>query len=349
MKLKFMEEPEVRAELCICPHCQESERIKLHNRQEKLMKCHGCNKTFAWSHGTPFAGSHYPLWVIVLVLTLLAHGCPVPAIVVAFCLDERTVARWQLKAGTHGERVHQDEVLSGKAELGGQVQQDEICITTQKGKVWMATAMAVFPRLFLGGTVSQKRDKSLIQSVVEQVYRACGGLPQALLFCVDGLASYPKAILRRFYTPVRTDKAGRPRHLSWPDLHIAQVIKSRHGRKLVDVTRTVFHGSTTRVYQLIAASQTALGRINTAYIERLNATFRANLPALARRTRRSARSIRRLHAELFWAGTVYNFCTLHSSLDATPAMAAGLTDRPWSVRNLLSRYGPYKQPLQVIL
>jgi transposase-like protein len=348
MRLKFIEEAEVRPELCICPHCQEGERIGVHQRAERLLICHACKKTFAWSHGTVFAGSQFPLWVIVLVLTLVGHGCPVPAIVAAFCLDARTVAAWRAKAGQHGQRVHEEMVLNGQASIGGQVQMDELCVTMQRGKVWMATAIAVFPRLFLGGAVSEQRDKPLIRRVVEQVHRASGAVGQALLFCVDGLTAYPKAILKTFYHKVRTGKVGRPRHLPWPDLHIAQLIKSSHGRKLCKLTRTVFHGCSHRVSELIACSQTALGVINTAFIERLNATFRANLPSLARRTRRSARTLQCLHDELFWCGTLYNFCSVHSSLGATPAMAAGLTDHLWSVSELLARYGPYKQ-FQVLL
>jgi len=242
---------------------------------------------------------------LALVLTLVAHGCPNPAIVAAFGIDERTVAAWLLKAGKDAERVHADEVLNGQVAIGGQVQLDEICVTMQGGKVWMATAMAVFSRLFLGGSVSERRDKHLIGKVVDHVHRACGGVMQPILFCVDGLASYPKAILKRFYTKLHDGTVGRPRHLPWPDLHIAQVIKSRQGRKLAQVTRVVFHGCRARVCELIACSQTTLGLINTAFIERLNATFRANLPSLARRTRRSAGTLQRLQAEMWWCGTVY--------------------------------------------
>jgi transposase-like protein len=348
MRLKFMEEPEIRPELCICPHCQEGERLGVHQRAEGLLICHACQKTFAWSHGTAFAGAKFPLWVIVLVLTLVGHGCPVSAIVAAFGLDERTVAAWRAKAGKHAQRVHAEVVLSGQAVIGGQVQMDELCVTMQRGKVWMATAMAVFLRLFVGGAVSQQRDRSLIRGVVEQVHRACGGVVQALLFCVDGLSTYPKAILKTFYQKVRTGQVGRPRHRPWPDLHIAQLIKSRPARQGWALTRRLFHGCPQRVAELIACSQSALGVINTAYIERLNATFRANLPALARRTRRSARTLQRLRDELFWSGALYNFCSIHASLNATPAMAAGLTDPLCSVSELLARYGPYKQ-LQVLL
>ena len=95
------------------------------------------------------------------------------------------------------------------------------------------------------------------------------------------------------------------------------------------------HGCRQRVDELIAHSQCELGRINTAFIERLNATFRARLPALARRTRNLAQGCTRLRSEMFWSGTVYNFCTIHSTLGATPTMAADLTDHIWSVRELL--------------
>jgi hypothetical protein len=50
----------------------------------------------------------------MLVLTLLAYGCPVAAIVAAFMLDERTVLAWQSKAGTHAEQVQAAVVCNGK-------------------------------------------------------------------------------------------------------------------------------------------------------------------------------------------------------------------------------------------
>ena len=42
-----------------------------------------------------------------MVVTLLAHGCPIQAIVVAFGLDERTVAVWLKRAGEQCQRVQQ--------------------------------------------------------------------------------------------------------------------------------------------------------------------------------------------------------------------------------------------------
>src|SRR5215210_5391320 len=50
---------------------------------------------------------HKPKWLVLAVVTLLAHGCPVQAIVAAFGLDERTVARWQKESGLQCKRVHE--------------------------------------------------------------------------------------------------------------------------------------------------------------------------------------------------------------------------------------------------
>ena len=281
---------------------------------------------------------------MVLVLKLLAYGCPPQALVQAFHLDERTVTEWQAKAGQKGKQVQEEIVCNGQVELG-QAQADELCINTQNGQAWMATAMVVFSRLWLchpeGTRVSPSRDRHLILRLMQKVAQAATSTAQPVLLAVDGFAAYPKAILRAFHTKVYTGEPGRPRHLTWPNLNIVQVVKSRHGRKLTQVDTRLAFGCWSQVYALIGRSQLDLGKINTAYIERLNATFRSRMPCLVRRTRQLARSCQRLELEMFWSGTVYNFCTVHSTLGATPAMAAGLTDHVWSIDQLLRYGGPH--------
>lgn len=121
---------------------------------------------------------------------------PIAAIVFAFEIDERTVAKWHPPLG-HAKQVQEKMVCNGQVELG-QVQADELCINKQgRQKVWMATAMSVFSRLFLWGEVSTTRDSSLIDRLMAKV-RAAAVLGQAILFSVDGFAAYPKSILRAF-------------------------------------------------------------------------------------------------------------------------------------------------------
>jgi transposase-like protein len=74
--LKFMEQQPLDPKLMTCPDCGEEERIGVHSHQERRCICHACRVTFAETKGTVFFNLHYPIWVVVLVLTLLGHGCP---------------------------------------------------------------------------------------------------------------------------------------------------------------------------------------------------------------------------------------------------------------------------------
>jgi hypothetical protein len=280
----------------------------------------------------------------VLVLTLLCHGCPTQAIVAAFGLDERTVARWFLEAGRHCQRVHEHLVEQGQVDLG-HVQADELWVKQVGGKVWMALALAVPSRLWLGGVISRHRDLPLITRLVQRVL-ACAAT-RAILVCVDGLASYVTAFPQAFRQPVRTGRRGRPRLVLPEGFQLAQVVKHSAKRHVVGVTRRVIHGTLAGIEALLTATATGTV-INTAYIERLNATFRAHLAPLTRRGRAIARTETALTAGMWLVGTAYNFCWPHDSLrllapDAapqkwhqrTPAMAAGLAERPWTMGQLL--------------
>ena len=124
---------------------------------------------------------------------------------------------------------------------------------------------------------------------------------------------------------------------------IAQVVKRYERRRVVETERRLVDGTPARIETLLRRSQGA-GVINTAYSERLNATFRERLAPLARRCRALARYTLTLEHGMYLVGTVYNFCTYHASLrlaahatgtaatNRTPAMAAGITDHCWTVR-----------------
>jgi len=158
---------------------------------------------------------------VALVLTLLAHGCPLQAIVVAFGFDERTIAAWEARAGRQGQAV-QEHLVEQPRDLG-HVQADEIRVKTQGGIVRMALAMMVSTRLWLAGEVREQRDMTLIRRLSERVRP--WALYRPLLFCTDGLCSYVRAIRETFRAPVRTGAQGRPRLRPWRNVCIAQVVK----------------------------------------------------------------------------------------------------------------------------
>src|SRR5918998_621030 len=184
----------LRPELAVCPNptCDASRRIGIHSHTRRRYKCHACGMTFVDTVGTPVYRLKSPLWLVRVVLTPLAFGCPIPAIVAAFGLDERTVAAWHRKAGWHAKGVQEHVVCQGQVDLG-QVQGDELYVKTQRGTVWMATAMSVFSRLFLWGAVAPQRDTTLITQVVQQV-RWAAQVGRPILWAVDGFAAGTTAI-----------------------------------------------------------------------------------------------------------------------------------------------------------
>jgi len=97
------------------------------------------------------------------------------------------------------------------------------------------------------------------------------------------------------------------------------------------------------------------GRLNTAFIERVNLTIRHGIAALARRTWATAQQSPHLLATLEWRRAYYHFVRPHEALrvklmqpreregkrlaqryrQRTPAMAAGRTHRRWTAREVL--------------
>jgi transposase-like protein len=66
--------------------------IRVHSQAEQRYGCRPCGQTCVAPKGTPFYRVPTAVEVVTIVLTLLSHGCPLPAMVAAFGLDERTVA-----------------------------------------------------------------------------------------------------------------------------------------------------------------------------------------------------------------------------------------------------------------
>lgn len=336
---------------CPNPDCPargqtEQKNISIHSRKEARYKCEVCQSTFSARKGTAYYRLQHDRELVTQVITLLAHGCPLQAIVAAFGLDERTVANWQARAGQHSQQVH-EHLVEQPRDLE-HVQADEIRVKAQGITLWVAMAILVKTRLWLGAVISPTRDGNLIARLIEQI-RRCALARFPLLICVDGLASYVTAIREGFRSPVHTGAKGRPLLAAWPNILIGQVIKQYQGKRVVGVIRRMAQGSAALAQRLLASSRGGI-QINTAFIERINATFRSRLASLARRTRNLVANPETLTPAVYLIGSVYNFCTPHKSLrvklsigerghcwvQRTPAMATQLTDHCWSVKELLS-------------
>jgi len=334
--------------------------IGVHSQKDKRCICDVCQQTFTVTKGTIFYRLRVASETVLLVVALLAYGCPMQAIVKAFGFDERTVRDWWQRAGKHCQAVHEYKVERAQLDLQ-QVQADEIKVKRQEGHFWMALAIMVSTRLWLGGVVSVHRDLDLIQALADKIKGVA--LCRPLLLAVDGLASYVTAFRNAFRTAVPRwhGEKGRPKLFSWPNIAIVQVVKQRLDGQL-NITRRIVQGSQEMVQSLIRKTQ-GLGMINTAFIERLNATFRQRLNCLARKTRTLVRKAQTLEAGMYIIGCLYNFCDPHHSLrlklsvgrfgyrwvQRSPAIAAGLADHIWTPAELfnfkvpLPRWEPLKQ------
>src|SRR5579871_4078791 len=119
------------------------------------------------------------------------------------------------------------------------------------------------------------------------------------------------------------------------------MVKQYHKGRVIGIDQRLLQGSLQQRLSLFPDEC----KISTAYIERLNATFRARCHGLVRRGRGLCKQAATLQHGMYLVGCFYNFCTPHQSLRTdihrTPAMAAGLTDHCWSVGELLSyRFAP---------
>jgi len=210
----------------------------------------------------------------------------------------------------------------------------------------------------------------MAQRVVHQVVQvlAPGCVP---LFLTDGFKEYTTALLAHFgywIQPARRQDKGpnpKPRWMPLPQLLYAQVVKTVRRRRLVDVKHRVVFGTLAAVEQVLAP----LGwQINTAFVERLNLTIRQHVAAVGRRVSTLCKGEDGVRQQLSLYHVYYNFCLPHASLrqplpqsepthgsgsakrwqPRTPAMAAGLTDQVWTLREvLLFRVPPCPQPAQV--
>ena len=182
------------------------------------------------------------------------------------------------------------------AVKNGEMREAEAIHRLSRSPHWVWTAIDPVTKLLLAIDVGP-RTLAMAQCVVHQVARllAQDCMP---LFLTDGHKDYFTAILAHcghWVQPERrqaTGPAPQPRWMPLPQLLYAQVIKTVRRRRLVRVRHRVVFGTLEAVQQVLAACG---WQSNTAFIERLNLSFRQHVAAVGRRVTTLCKGEQGLH------------------------------------------------------
>jgi IS1 family transposase len=341
--------------------------------------CTSCQGYFPEHHGTLFHGKQAAVELIVRVVACLAEGLGIRATARVFEVDPNTVLQWLVEAAEqlrafsayflcalHLEQLQLDELYAVlRDRKAGEISDEEAIQRLERSPYWVWTAMDPQSKLLVVVEVGS-RTLAMAQRVVHQVTAvvAPGCVP---LFLTDGLKDYATALLTHFgqwMQPERRQDKGprpKPRWMPLPALLYAQVVKSYRRRRLVGVQHRVVFGTRLAIEQVLA---TCGWTINTAFVERLNLDIRQRVAAIGRRVNTLCQGEAGLRDQLVLFQVYHNFVLPHASLrqaldepipthrmgsarlwrPCTPAMAAGLTDHIWSLKEVLFyRVPPWPQ------
>jgi IS1 family transposase len=349
----------------------------------RQLLCVACHRSFLETFDTIFHGKRISVELIVRVIACLAEGLGIRGTARVLEVDPNTVLQWLVEAAEqlqtfsrhvlHDVRVRQvqlDELFALlSAAKDYEVSAAEAIERLERSPQWIWGAMDPESKLLLTLEVGD-RTLALAQRVIHQVAQVLAS-DCAPLFLTDGLRAYMTALLSHYghwlQPPRRHAKepSPQPRWMPLPQLLYAQVVKTVRRRRLVRVSHRVVFGTLAAIQQVLAVCG---WQINTAFIERINLAIRQHVAAVGRRVSTLCKGEEGLRQQLALYQTYYNFCLPHASLrqalpqpeptkgtgstkqwrPCTPAMSAGLTDRVWTLREvMLYRVSPWPQSVAV--
>jgi IS1 family transposase len=351
-----------------------------HGGPWRQFQCTACEGYFPEHHGTIFHGKQVAVERIVHVLACLAEGLGIRATARVFEVAPNSVLAWLVEAAEHLRafsayflcdlhvtQLQLDELYAVlSAVKDGEITTAQAIQRLSRSSHWVWVAIDPVTKLLVALDVGV-RTQAMAQRVVHHVAQVLA--PDcAPLFVTDGLREYLTALLTHYghwVRPARHQARGpapKPRWMPLPQLLYAQVVKTTRRRRLVRVSHRVVFGTLEAINQVLAP----LGwQINTALVERVNLSLRQHVAAIGRRTSTLCKGEAGLCQQLALYHVYYNFVLPHASLrqplaapvatkgqgaakqwrPCTPAMAAGVTDHVWSLREvLLLRVPPWPQP-----
>jgi transposase-like protein len=328
-------------------------------KSRRLLYCKACKRRFSERQGTPLFDCRLPEPLAQSVLAHLQDGCGVRQTGRLVGVHRNTVVRLSRQAGEHAQAAHDELVGCSPSTTRLQLDEKWSFVAKKerhcdwladeddmlKGDQWDFVALDPDSRLVLSALVGKRLLDNAVLLLEDARGRLGGRVPQ--LITSDEWAGYAEAIKAVFGEEVVPPRTGRPGRPAGPrkevpaGLNHATVHKARRKGRVVGVVTRVVLG-------LVAAVAALLGgkRVSTCYVERHNATDRLRNARKGRKTYRFSKDLGPHEALTHFTMYSYNFCwpvrTLRKRTGPkryeprTPAMAAGLADHVWSLREWLT-------------
>jgi IS1 family transposase len=286
-----------------------------------------------------------PLAKRTQILAMLCEGSSMRSISRVADVSINTVSKLLIEAGEACVAIH-DEMVRGVRSK--HIQCDEIwsfCYAKEKqakkleerpdgvGDVWTWTAIDPDSKLILSYFVGDRSAKSATAFMIDLRLRV-KGRPQ---ITTDQLRSYISGVEEAF-----------GRHVDF-----AQLVKIYRQMKGQNAETRYSPGECIGTRKHWIEGNPDMAHVSTSHVERQNLTMRMSMRRFTRLTNAFSKKIdNHIHAlALYFA--FYNFCRIHTSLRVSPAMAAGVTDRLWSLEDVVAKIdemapaskprGPYKK------
>jgi IS1 family transposase/transposase-like protein len=306
-----------------CHNCRSECRRFGKRGDRQRYQCRQCRKVFTDASDATLDGMYLPLDRAEMVLKLLLEGNSVSSVVRLTNVHQKTVLKLLVLAGERCasvmgryirnvpvEDVEMDEVWSfiGKKQKRLRPSDDQ-----NLGDCYTFVAIERNTKLVLNIAMG-KRDQATTDVFVEGVRHATAGEFQVT---TDGFAPYKTAIPNTL-----EDRAD-----------YAMLIKVY--RAPAEGQRRYSPAEVESVEVVPVMGRPDPDRICTSIVERSNLSLRMGQRRFTRLTNAFSKKWENHWAAVsLWYG-FYNFCRIHKSLRVTPAMAAGITDHVWDVRELL--------------
>ncbi len=309
-----------------CHNCRTECKRKGRDRKgNQRYQCRQCSKTFLEPREKPLDGMYLRIEKAELVLKLLLEGNSVSTVERVTDVHHTTILKLLLLAGEKCERIMAEKIRNVEVR---DVECDELWAFIGKkqkrvrpeddqnlGDNYTFVAIERHTKLVLNVAVG-KRDQHTTNAFVEGLRHATAR--SAFQITTDGFAPYRSAVT----TTLHDRLTG-----------FAQLIKVYRSSQEGEARYSPAEVASVEVVPVMG--QPDPERICTSIVERSNLSTRMGVRRFTRLTNAFSKKWENHWAAVACWFAFYNFCRVHKSLRVTPAMAAGIADHVWSVRELI--------------